>query len=79
MDCQGKKEPRVILGFYLCHQNNWKRGATSFFFNVYFFIFEGESMSRGGAEREGDRGSEADSVLTAESPMWGSNSQTMRS
>ena len=30
------------------------------------------SMSRGGTEREGDRGSEAGSVLTAESPIWGS-------
>ena len=29
------------------------------------------SMSRGGTEREGDRGSEAGSVLTAESPMRG--------
>ena len=39
------------------------------------FIFERESereyvcMSGGGAEREGDRESEAGSVLTAESPM----------
>ena len=31
-------------------------------------------VNRGGAEREGDRGSEACSALTAESPMWGSNS-----
>ena len=36
-------------------------------------------MSRGGAVRKGDRGSEADSVLTAESPTWGSNSRTVRS
>ena len=35
------------------------------------FIKNKESMSRGGAEREGDRGSEADSVLTAVSPMLG--------
>ena len=32
-----------------------------------------------GAEREGDRRSEVGSVLTAESPMQGLNSQTMRS
>ena len=37
------------------------------------FTFERESMSRGGAEREGDRGSEAGSELTAVSPTWGSN------
>ena len=37
-------------------------------------------MGGGGAEREGDRGSEAGSVLTAESQlMWGSNSGTVRS
>ena len=33
----------------------------------------------GGAERKGDRGSKAGSVLTAESPTQSSNSQTMRS
>ena len=35
-------------------------------------------MCRGGAEREGDRESEADSVLTAESPMWRLNLRTVR-
>ena len=30
-------------------------------------------------EREGDRGYKAGSALTAESQMWGSNPQTMRS
>ena len=47
------------------------------------FIFERRRKSmhvnRGEAEREGDRGSEAGSVLTAESLMWGLNSQTVRS
>ena len=47
------------------------------------FIFERESVSMrgqgGGAEREGDRGSEVGFVLTAESPTWGSNTQTVRS
>ena len=46
---------------------------------MFLFIFERESMSRGGAERGGDRGSEAGCVLTAVSPMRGSNSQTTRS
>ena len=39
--------------------------------NVYLFIFE--------TEKEGGRGSEAGSTLTAQSPTWGSNPQTMRS
>ena len=47
-------------------------------FNV-LFIFERQRVSRGGAEREGDRGSEAGSALTATSPMRGSNSPTERS
>ena len=48
-----------------------------------FLIFEGEResehtcLSRGEAEKEGDRGSEAGSVLTAESLMQGLNSRTM--
>ena len=51
------------------------------FKKIMFIYFERErqSMSWGGAEREEDRGSEAGSVLTAESPRWGSNSQTVRS
>ena len=50
-----------------------------------FFSWErqrqGECLSkrRGGAERVGVRGSKVGSALTAASPMWGSNSQTMRS
>ena len=57
-----------------------------FFFK---FIFEIERererergvtrTSRGGAEREGDRESQAGSSLTVWRPMWGSNSQTERS
>ena len=35
-------------------------------------------MSRGGAEREGDRESQAGRALTAVSPMRGSNSRTVR-
>ena len=41
------------------------------------FIFERECEK--GAEREEDRGSEAGSTLTAESLLWGLNSQTVRS
>ena len=46
------------------------------------FIFETERESvrvRGGAEREGYRGSEVGSTLTAGSLMWDLNSQTARS
>ena len=50
-----------------------------FFFNVYVFIFEKESMSRWGAEREGERESKAASMLSAQSPALGSISWTMRS
>ena len=31
------------------------------------------------AEREGDKEPQAGSALSAQSPMWGSNSRTMRS
>ena len=47
---------------------------------VFFlmFIFERErervKVSRAGAEREGDRGSEVGSVQTVASLVWGSNS-----
>ena len=62
-----------------------KRLPPTLFFNVGLFLRERERAHThackhwGGAEREGDRGSEADFALTAESPMWGLNSQTMRS
>ena len=50
-----------------------------FIFNFYLILREIESMSGEGTERKGDRGSEAGSVLEAESPTWGSNPQTARS
>ena len=45
---------------------------------MYVFIYKRErkKVSEAGAEREGDRGSEAGSLLSAESPMWGLNSRT---
>ena len=46
---------------------------------MFIFERERESVSEGGAESEGDRGSEAGSVLTADNPMHGSNSKTVRS
>ena len=53
------------------------------FFNVLFLRereTERQSMSGGGAEREGDRESKADSkAVTAQSPAWGLNPRTTRS
>ena len=49
-----------------------------------FIIFEREretdrqSMSRGGAEREGDTESKVGSELSTQNPMWGLNLQTTR-
>ena len=44
-----------------------------------FVCFEKERlhvpMSRGGAEREGDRGSGVGSTLSVQEPMWGSDSR----
>ena len=46
----------------------------------FFLVFIFETERDGGrAEREGDIGSEAGSVLTTESQVWGLNSRTMRS
>ena len=53
-----------------------------FSFNVSFFLREGQSVGRGGAERTGDTESEkqaAGSELSAQSPTQGSNSWTIRS
>ena len=50
--------------------------SIHYFFNV--FIYFGESTA-GERQREGDRWSKAGTVLTAASPMQGSDSQTMTS
>ena len=44
-----------------------------------YFERERESMSMGGAEREGNRESLAGSTLSSQSPMQDSNSQIVRS
>ena len=48
----------------------------SFFFKFIYFEREERENQWGGTERGGYRGSEAGSVLTAEIPMRGLNSQT---
>ena len=49
--------------------------------NMYLFFRKSQrqSMSRGGAERDGDMESEAGSELSSQNLMWGLNSQTVRS
>ena len=75
--CRYRKVP---LGYIHEKLNSWVRKYVySSFFNVYLFERERESMCTGERQREGDRGSEAGSTLTAESPMWDSNSPTVRS
>ena len=56
--------------------NPQTRCHLKFFIFYFFWERRRESASEGGAEREGDRGSEAGSVLTAESLTWGLNSWT---
>ena len=46
---------------------------------MFIYFWDRESLCRGGAERRGNRESEAGSVLMADSPMQGSDSGTMRS
>ena len=46
---------------------------------MFIYCGQRQSMSRGGAERQGDTESKAGSKLSAQSPTWGSNSQTARS
>ena len=69
----------------------WKSEVAiflKFFFKcIYLFLrerereteTETERMSRGGAEREGDRRSEAGSLLTADRLMRGSSAPAVRS
>ena len=49
------------------------------FLKFIYFERERERENKGGAEREGKRESQSDSFLSAQSPMRGSNPQTMRS
>ena len=44
------------------------------FFSMFIYILERESIDRGEAEREGDRGSKVDSMLIADSPVLDLNS-----
>ena len=82
--------PRLVLfalslqtGF--CHLMSHHFFLFCCLFKQCLFIFERERerdkvrTSQGGAERGGDRESEAGAALTAQIPMWGSHSRTTRS
>ena len=69
----GMKWHLVVFGLHFLRTNDVERVS---------FIFERDSVSRGGAEREGDTESETGSrlsQLSAQSPLRGSNPQTVRS
>ena len=63
-------------------QHGLKGFTLKIFFNVYLFLRERQSMSGGKAEREREREEtqnlkqDPGSELSAQSQMWGSNSQT---
>ena len=59
-----------------CASQQPKLSYNSFFFK--FIYFERESKWGRGREREGERDSQAGSTLSVQSPMQGSNSQTVR-
>ena len=72
---------------YACYCPLGQQDSSALFFKVYLFILrptgererEGERTSEGGAGRDRERGLEADSMMTAESPMRGLNSRATRS
>ena len=67
----------VCLPFLDLRINSARRWAVSIFFK--FIYFERERGREGGADREGERESQAGSTLPAQSPTWGSNLRTLRS
>ena len=66
----------MVKGFFLlfCSEDWRGRGRESFFFLLKFIYFE--SGERG---REREKESQAGSVLSAQSVMWGSVPRIMRS
>ena len=59
---------------------DWVTQPTlDYFFKCLFTYLQRECVSRGGAKREGERKSQAGSMLSAQSPTWGLISRTMRS
>ena len=75
---QGLEEKENVISFYfiLCFSTFVMCLNHLIFFNVYLFLRGRESVRGGGAERE--RESHAGFALSAKSPMWGSNPQTVR-
>ena len=56
-----------------------KNFLISFFKFIFIYFERKQSLSRGGAEREEGRKSQAGSLLSAQSQMWGLKPQTVRS
>ena len=59
--------------------NNSNTERENFLKNIFEREREIEKEHKQGRGRGGDRGSGVGSVLTAASPVWGSNSSTVRS
>ena len=61
----------------ICAQNHTIVTIKEYIFFKFLFIYferDTESVSRGRAEREREGESQAGSMLSGQSPMWGSNS-----
>ena len=71
--------PKELLMVKLEHLDCILFKKNFFLTFIYFLETKRQSMSRGGAEREGATESEAGSELAAQSLTLGSNSQTTRS
>ena len=71
----------LLVGIYFVSSSWPLRQSCNTYFLLHLFIFERQSTSRGGVEREGDTDPKQapGSQLSAQSPMRGSNSQTARS
>ena len=69
-----QKAWKLVRSFCTPDLENGQELCSLIFLNVYLFIFEG-----GEGQREKERESQAGSSWSAKSPMWGSNSRTVKS
>ena len=77
-------DTNIFMFFVYSEESNHRALPPNFLSSIFLFFYlkfiyfwerERESTSKGGAETEGERGSKAGSVLTAESLMQGLNPQ----
>ena len=75
----GIRNIRLIKKLLAIRKAQFCRGVTDStfidFFKFIYFERERERQNMGGAERKGERKSQAGSALSAQSPTWGSNPQ----